>query len=371
MSFRPPQETESPAAATSPWEVPAAELPVLLEEARIFAGVSPWQDAHERFRRNRLARFSLRFLIVFGFLAMITPLLPLPSPVTLDLENAMSEPVAPWELIFRQGYERNYWPLNPLDSAMASVREKVFGQRQTASWMGRDSMGRDVLSRILWGSRTSFIVAFLATFVSLVIGVTYGAVAGLVGGRLDEWMMRLVDVLYSLPFVFVVIFVLGLLGSSTASGATVSGPPRERVFFIVIGAIWWLTMARVVRGQVLSLGHSGFIQSARAMGAGTFAILRRHVFPNVLSVVVVYLTLTIPAIMLFEAFLSFLGLGVEAPKVSWGLLAVDGTESINPLQISWWLVVWPAAAMASTLLALNFVGDGLRDALDPRLRGVR
>jgi oligopeptide transport system permease protein len=234
-------------------------------------------------------------------------------------------------------------------------------------------MGRDVLSRIVWGSRTSFLVAIFATLVSIVVGVTYGAFAGLVGGRLDNLMMRVVDVLYSLPFIFVVIFVLSMLGGSRdPSGDVQAAAPivsRDKVFFVVIGAVWWLTMARVVRGQVLSLKESEFIHSARALGASTMRILVRHVVPNVLSVVIVYLTLTIPAIMLFEAFLSFLGLGVEPPKVSWGVLAVDGTEALSPMQDSWWLIVWPAAAMGSTLLALNFLGDGLRDALDPRLRG--
>ena len=144
---------------------------------------------------------------------------------------------------------------------------------------------------------------------------------------------------------------------------------RELIFFLVIGAIYWLTMARVVRGQVLSLKNTEFIEAARVMGASTLRILLTHVVPNVLSIVIVYLTLTIPAIMLFEAFLSFLGLGVEPPKVSWGLLAVDGTQVINPIKSYWWLVVFPALAMGSTLLALNVLGDGLRDALDPKMRG--
>jgi oligopeptide transport system permease protein len=147
------------------------------------------------------------------------------------------------------------------------------------------------------------------------------------------------------------------------------GIDREKIFFLVIGAIYWLTMARVVRGQVLSLKNTEFIEAARVIGASTTRILLSHVVPNVLSIVIVYLTLTIPAVMLFEAFLSFLGLGIEPPKVSWGLLAVDGTQAINPIKIYWWLVVFPAAAMGSTLLALNILGDGLRDALDPKLRG--
>jgi oligopeptide transport system permease protein len=180
--------------------------------------------------------------------------------------------------------------------------------------------------------------------------------------------MRIVDVLYSIPFIFLVIFLITIINSRRTELAEV-GIDREIVFFFVIGAIYWLTMARVVRGQVLSLKNSEFVEAARVIGASTTRILFRHLVPNVLSVVIVYLTLTIPAVMLFEAFLSFLGLGIEPPKVSWGLLATDATEAISPIATFWWLVAWPAAAMGVTLLALNVLGDGLRDALDPKLRG--
>jgi oligopeptide transport system permease protein len=174
-----------------------------------------------------------------------------------------------------------------------------------------------------------------------------------------------VDVLYSLPFVFLVIFVLSVLGAPTADGSR-AAVDREAVLFVVIGAVWWLTMARVVRGQVLSIREAGYVRAALAQGARRLHVLRVHVLPGVLSVVVVYLTLTIPSILLFEAFLSFLGLGVEPPKVSWGRLVVDGVDAITPLKSFWWLVVFPAVAMGAVLLALNVLGDGLRDALDPR-----
>ena len=196
----------------------------------------------------------------------------------------------------------------------------------------------------------------------------YGAFSGFVGGRVDNLMMRIVDILYSIPFIFVVIFLITMV-QGLAEARPDLEIDRELIFFLVIGAIYWLTMARVVRGQVLSLKNTEFIEAARVMGASTLRILLTHVVPNVLSIVIVYLTLTIPAIMLFEAFLSFLGLGVEPPKVSWGLLAVDGTQVINPIKSYWWLVVFPALAMGSTLLALNVLGDGLRDALDPKMRG--
>ena len=201
------------------------------------------------------------------------------------------------------------------------------------------------------------------------IGVFYGAFSGLVGGRIDNLMMRTVDILYSIPFIFVVIFLITLIGDYRQVLEEEWGLDREKVFYLVIGAVFWLTMARVVRGQVLSLKHAEFVQAARVMGASTFHILCKHIVPNVLSIVIVYLTLTIPAVMLFEAFLSFLGLGVEPPRVSWGLIAVDGTSAINPLRIHWWVVIFPALAMGCTLLALNVLGDGLRDALDPKMRG--
>jgi oligopeptide transport system permease protein len=216
----------------------------------------------------------------------------------------------------------------------------------------------------------------VATLVSLVIGVSYGAIAGYLGGRVDNIMMRIVDVLYSIPFIFVVIFLVTILSEDsikTKLEAFHIGPismPIDRItiFFFVVGAIYWLTMARVVRGQVISLKHEQFVEAARTIGAGRRRIIFRHLVPNVFSVVIVYLTLTIPQVMLFEAFLSFLGLGVQAPAVSWGLLANQGFRVISPVKIYWWLFVFPSLALGLTLFALNFLGDGLRDALDPRLK---
>ena len=192
---------------------------------------------------------------------------------------------------------------------------------------------------------------------------------GYVGGRLDAAMMRVIDVIYSIPFIFIVIFLISVLNEdSNKEWLARFGVSQITIFYIVIGAIYWLTMARVVRGQVISLKHEQFVDAARTIGAGTGRIVFRHLVPNVLGIVIVYLTLTIPSVMLFEAFLSFLGLGVQPPDVSWGLLVNEGMKVITPIQTYWWLVLFPGLALAMTLFALNFLGDGLRDALDPRMK---
>jgi oligopeptide transport system permease protein len=367
--------------ANKRWTTDDQELERFLAEAQEFKGESLWNDAWRRLRRNRSAWWALLFLAVFASLSFLAPVLPLRSPVVTQLEKTHHAPESVWG---DQGFmsavevggkleaadiERAYWDLNALDRGMVHLRMSIFGRWQTGNWMGTDQLGRDILSRIVWGSRTSILVALAATLCSLMIGVVYGAFSGLVGGRTDNFMMRVVDILYSIPFIFVVIFVITLIGDYRVLLEEKIGLDREKIFYVVIGAIYWLTMARVVRGQVLSLKNSEFIEAARVLGASTRRILFAHIVPNVLSIVIVYLTLTIPAIMLFEAFLSFLGLGIEPPKVSWGTLANDGTAAINPLRIFWWLVVFPAMAMGSTLLALNILGDGMRDALDPKMRG--
>jgi oligopeptide transport system permease protein len=212
-------------------------------------------------------------------------------------------------------------------------------------------------------------VGIVAALVSLVIGVSYGATSGYIGGRVDNIMMRIVDVLYSVPFIFVVIFLISILSDEKIKSVLNEWHiDRIAIFYLVVGAIYWLTMARVVRGQVLSLKQEQFIEAARTTGASRFRIIFRHLIPNLVSVVIVYLTLTIPRVMLFEAFLSFLGLGVEPPDVSWGLLADEGVRAISKVQFDWWMVVFPGLALGLTLFSLNFLGDGLRDALDPRMK---
>lgn len=221
--------------------------------------------------------------------------------------------------------------------------------------MGTDNTGRDILARVLVGGRISLMVALLSTSISLLIGVSYGAVAGYIGGKVDEVMMRVVDILFALPFMIVVIVLLALFGRQTPFG-------QLALLFVAIGAVSWLTMARVVRGQVLSIKNQEYITAARSMGVSLWKILLRHVVPNTIGPVIVYATLDIPSVMLFEAFLSFLGLGVQAPLASWGSLVSEGAPNMAVFP---WQLVFPGVTMALTLVALNFVGEGLRDAFDP------
>ncbi|CAB4243474.1 oligopeptide transporter subunit; membrane component of ABC superfamily [Methylacidimicrobium sp. AP8] len=253
----------------------------------------------------------------------------------------------------------------------AAIGEESLAPPSPSHWMGTDIHGRDLLTRLLCGARISFLVGFFGAVVSLVIGSTYGAVAGYAGGKVDRFLMQIVDLLYSLPTLIFVIVLIALLEAPLRKaliGCQLAGLlPYSRIFllFLGLGLVEWLTMARVVRSRVLVLKSALFVQAARVIGRSPFGILRHHILPHLLGIVAVYLTLTVPAVILAESFLSFLGLGVEPPSASLGTLLADGAQAINPMKTAWWLLVFPGGMLAWTLWALNALGDKLRDRLDP------
>ena len=302
----------------------------------LVVGSSLWRDAWRRLFKNKLAVFGLIVVVVIVLASVI-------GPTVIQRATGYAYDVIPKE--------------TRLNKSFAPFRSPA-GRFSWTHPMGTDNAGRDILARVLSGGQISLMVALIATLVSLLIGVSYGAIAGYIGGRIDDVMMRVVDVLYSLPYVIIVIVLLALLPAKTPTGQLAE-------LFFALGAVSWLTMARIVRGQVMSLKNQDFILAARATGVSTPKIIFRHLVPNALGPVIVYATLTIPSVMLSEAFLSFLGLGVRPPRVSWGSLAADGAQT---LAIFPWQLIFPGVTMALMLLSLNFLGDGLRDALDPQMR---
>jgi oligopeptide transport system permease protein len=279
-------------------------------------GRSLWRDAWRRLKRNRAAMAGLVILAVIALLAILAPLLSRYAFDAVDFDAISVPPDA-------------------------------------AHWFGTDDLGRDLFARTLYGGRISLLVGLVATVVSLLLGVSYGAISGYVGGAVDSLMMRLVEILYSVPFIFLVILLMVLFERSIL------------LIFVAIGAVEWLDMARIVRGQAMALKRREFVEAARSMGVEGWTMIRRHIIPNTLGPVVVYATLTVPRVILIESFLSFLGLGVQEPMTSWGVLISDGARLMETQP---WMLIFPASFLAATLFAFNFLGDGLRDALDPRDR---
>ena len=279
-------------------------------------GRSPWEDAWHRLLKNRAAVYSA---FIMGFMILLVVF----GPMLMSWESDFTD----WDNT----------------SAPPSL--------QSGHWFGTDAVGRDILVRTLEGGRISLLVGLVATIVSLVIGVSYGAIAGYFGGGTDRIMMRVVDIIYALPFIFIVILLMVVFGRHIL------------LIFVAIGAFNWLDMARIVRGQTLSLKNAEFIEAAKACGVSDWDIIRRHIIPNLLGVVIVYVTLTIPQVILMESFLSFLGLGVQEPMSSWGALVSDGAQDMESAP---WMLIVPSVFLAVTLYCFNYIGDGLRDAFDPK-----
>src|SRR5215469_1993627 len=293
---------------------------------------SPWV----RLRRNRAAMVSLSVLVLVAAAAVVGPHL-LPAVGANASQNSFLPPS--WRHPF-----------------------------------GTDLNGRDLLYRVLLGAQISLLVGIAGAAVSFAIGITYGMIAGYLGGSVDSLMMRLVDILYAIPrLIFLLILISAvdpILRVNLATHGFQSLVGYSKIFILVacLGFTEWLTMARIIRGQVLSLKSQEFVVAARSIGQSHWNIIWQHLLPNLIGVAIIYLTLTVPSVILDESFLSFLGVGIQAPLASWGLLLSDAAQVINPIKGYWWLLVFPAIAMGSTLLALNFLGDGLRDAFDPRQR---
>ncbi len=281
-------------------------------------GRSLWDDARRRLFANKMAVASM---IVLGFIALLALFAPWLSP---------------------HDYDAVYWEAIGIPPTL-----------ENSHWFGTDANGRDLFVRTLYGARVSLMVGIVTTLVALIIGVTYGAIAGYFGGRVDAVMMRIVDVLYSMPTMFFIIILVVVFGRHIV------------LVFIAIGCVEWLTMARIVRGQTLSVKRKEYIEAARAAGVGIGAIIRRHIIPNVIGPVIVFMTLLVPAVILLESFLSFLGLGVQEPMTSWGVLISEGAQQMENAP---WMLIFPAIFLAVTLFCFNFIGDGLRDALDPKDR---
>lgn len=351
---------------------PLAPLPAPVDEP-VEQGNSLWHDAWLRLRKNKLAVFGAAFLILTSFSCVCLPWFFDLSYNVQGTEVGGLPPFSRVVKIYESTPEKNLREVSDVAHlrernifGTSAEAEKILGQLSSGESvvfseltykpsyyiLGSDApLGRDLFARLLYGGRISLAVGLAATFVALTIGVVYGAVAGYFGGKLDAVMMRTVDIMYSMPFSIFVILLMVMFGRNII------------LLFVAIGAVEWLTMARIVRGQVVSLKKMEFIEAARSLGLGRRRIIFRHILPNVLGPIIVYTTLMIPGVMLLEAFLSFLGLGVQPPMSSWGVLIKDGAEKMEEFP---WLLIFPGTIFSLTLFSLNFLGDGLRDALDVR-----
>jgi oligopeptide transport system permease protein len=300
-------------------------------------GRSLWQDARRRLFANKAAVASMIVLAIIATMSIVMPNV-WPHPFDAVYIDRISCPPP------------DYLGMSGLFGSQEATCPTAVGQGHI---FGTDANGRDLFIRVMLGGRVSLSIGLVATMVALLIGVLYGATAGFLGGRIDNIMMRFVDVMYALPFIFFVIILVVVFGRNFI------------LMFVAIGAVEWLTMARIVRGQTLSIRRKEFIEAAEAAGVSTWAIIRRHILPNVVGPVIVYVTLTVPAVILVESFLSFLGLGVQEPFTSWGVLISDGKDQMESYP---WMLIFPAVFMVVTLFCFNFIGDGLRDALDPKDR---
>jgi oligopeptide transport system permease protein len=337
-------------------------------------GISLWKDAWRRLKKNKMAMFGLIMVVVYAIMTLSAPILPIHSykrqinshdnfppsltkkagQILYEREEAVA--IAMAKKLGRDALNQSEKDkLTALTELIATETVEIDGEmvkiHERRYLLGTDSLGRDLLARIIYGGQVSIAIGFIGTLTSVFIGIVLGALAGYLGGNVDYIIMRVVDIMYGLPYMMLVIIFMAVFGRSILN------------LFMALAIVSWLTVARVVRGQIISLKNSEFIEAARSIGASTSRIIFRHLVPNTLGVIVVFSTLRIPSFIMLEAFLSFLGLGVQAPFASWGSLVGDGVDGMNLFP---WKLFFPAAAMVIFLFSMNFLGDGLRDALDPQ-----
>ena len=341
---------------------------------RPLKGSSLWVDAWKRLKKNKMAVISAVIILLYAFLSVFAGLLPIYSYKKQYLDHQYLPPslnktagelllVKKQNELLREAIRQNRHELNTeekikleglkkrIDEETVIINGKTIKIHERRYWFGTDSLGRDLLARVIYGGQVSIAIGLIGTLVSVFIGITIGSIAGYMGGKVDYFLMRIVDIIYSLPYLLLVVIFMALFGRNILN------------LFFALAIISWLTVARVVRGQIISLKNSEFVEAARSIGAGTGRIIFRHLVPNTLGIIIVFATLRIPVFIMYEAFLSFLGIGVQAPYASWGSLVRDGVQGMSLYP---WRLFFPAIAMVGFLFSMNFLGDGMRDALDPQ-----